>query len=90
MHPLLVGRLRLALYLALWVALSGVLAVALGRGAGITWWVALSFTLPLAVGWGFVCLATFYLCHALPLRQATWARVAGTHLGAAGVSAIVS
>jgi two-component system sensor histidine kinase AlgZ len=87
MHPLLASRLRLALYLGLWVLLAAALALVL-NAPGVSWWGRLWFTLPLGVGWGFVCLTAFYLCQAAPLRLATWVRIAGTHAGTAVVSAL--
>ncbi len=86
MHPILSRRGRLALYVLLWVAVSLLLGFALAHDrAG--WIDALSLSLPLGLSWGFICLTSYYLCHAVPLRLGQWARIVGTHFGAATFSA---
>jgi hypothetical protein len=86
MHPILAGRGRFVLYLLAWVLLSGILAAALGQGE-VDWSQAFVVALPLGLAWGFVCLTSFYLCRAAPLRVGRWPRIVGTHAGAAAISA---
>ena len=86
MHPVLAGRVRLALYTAAWVALGALLAIGLA-GGGVAWARAYVVTLPLGIVLGFLCLTSFYLCHAVPLRLGAWGRLAGTHVGAATLTA---
>jgi two-component system, LytTR family, sensor histidine kinase AlgZ len=88
MHPVLTSRGRLVLYVVLWAALGALLATLLDE-KGVSWSEAAAVALPLGVALGFVCLATFYLCHAVPLRLGEWARIIGTHGGAAGLSASI-
>jgi len=86
MHPILADRRRLALYLAAWLPLSGVL-IAIFAFEGTLPWAEVAFlALPLDVGYAFVCLGTFYICRAAPLHTSGIAKVAGTQLGAALVS----
>jgi two-component system, LytTR family, sensor histidine kinase AlgZ len=86
MHPIFSGRARFALYLLIWAAVGGLLGFALAHDRA-SWLTTLPLSLPLGLSWGFICLTSYYLCHAAPLRLGQWERIAGTHLGAAAVSA---
>jgi two-component system sensor histidine kinase AlgZ len=88
MHPILGQRGWGAAYAALWTAVGAALAVALVV-RGIAWSWALAATLPLAVLYGFLCLSVHYICQALPIRVGQGAKVVGSHLAAAWVSALV-
>jgi two-component system sensor histidine kinase AlgZ len=88
MHPILARRGRFALYQLIWLLLSAILAAALAQ-RGVQWSPALVVALPLGLAWGFVCLTSYYLCHYAPLRLGNWARIIGTHAGAASISASV-
>ena len=89
MHPILAERGRLALYLATWIPLGGLLAPLLGFSGVFSWSEALVFSLPLSAVYAFVCLGAYHLCRALPLAATTPLRLATTWLTAAGVSASV-
>lgn len=89
MHPILAERGRLALYLAAWVPLGGLLATLLRLSDWLTTWLAaLVVGVPAAIAYAFVCLAAFYLCRAVPLDTPPL-RLVGTHLTAGLVSAAV-
>jgi two-component system sensor histidine kinase AlgZ len=88
MHPILGQRGWRAAYAALWVALGAALALALVT-RGVDWSWALAVTVPLAVLYGFLCLSVHYICQALPMRVGQGAKVVGSHVAAASVSALV-
>jgi hypothetical protein len=85
-HPVLANRRLLALYLAAWLPLGGLLAAAFAEHAGFPWRDALIVALPLALVHAFVSLATWYVCRALPLRREHVPRLVVAHAGAAAVS----
>jgi Histidine kinase len=87
MHPILADPRRLAIYLAAWLPLSGILIAIFAFEGSLSWRSLALFTLPLDLGYAFVCLGTFYLCRAAPLHPSGIARVLGTQLGAALTSA---
>jgi two-component system, LytTR family, sensor histidine kinase AlgZ len=87
MHPILADGRRLAIYLAAWLPLSGILITIFAFEGSLSWRALAIFTLPLDLGYAFVCLGTFYLCRAAPLHVSGIARVLGTQLGAALTSA---
>lgn len=86
MHPILARRGRFAIYQLIWLLLSSVFAAALAQ-RGVAWSPALVVAVPLGLAWGFVCLTSYYLCHYAPLSLGNWARIIGTHAGAAAISA---
>ncbi len=82
MHPLLVGRLRLALYFVVWVGIGAVLGVVLSslgpRPAGQ---VAI-FVAPLALFYAFACLSAWWVCRANPLATTPPTRLLAVIVGA--------
>lgn len=68
MHPILARRDRLALYAVAWVILGGLVATALARPGGLPWEQALAVLVPTCLLYGFVCLSSWYVCRATPLR----------------------
>jgi sensor histidine kinase YesM len=86
MHPILAGRGRLALYLAVWLAFGALLAVVVAWGGDAPYRWALAFALPLAALLGFQSLACWYLVRLLPAPETPIARLLGTWLGATLVS----
>ena len=85
MHPILAERSRLGAYLAGW-ALLGILLAALLVLAGSFGWVeATVFAVPLALLFGFMGLASFWVCQAAPLPSGL-VRAFGTQLLAGVVS----
>jgi hypothetical protein len=87
MHPILADGRRLAIYLAAWVPLSGILIAIFAFEGRMDWRSLAIFALPLDLGYAFVCLGTFYLCRAAPLHPSGIARLLGTQLGGALTSA---
>ena len=69
MHPLLVEWSRLGAYLAAWALLGLLLAALLVLAAPFGWTEAIFFAVPLAVLFGFMGLASFWVCQAAPLPR---------------------
>jgi len=69
MHPILTSRLRVALYLMVWIAFGLLLSVVLvfGGRAPVLW--AFEFALPIALALGLQSLSFWYLVQALPPGQ---------------------
>ncbi len=86
MHPLLVEWSRLGAYLAAWALLGLLLAALLVLAAPFGWTEAIFFAIPLAVLFGFMGLASFWVCQAAPLHLGR-VRAFGTQLLAGVVSA---
>jgi two-component system, LytTR family, sensor histidine kinase AlgZ len=70
MHPILARAYRLALYLLVWLGVGAVLSRAIARPGGLDLSQATAIVLPLSVLYGFVCLSSWYVCRATPLRAA--------------------
>ena len=89
MHPILVRRSRLILYLAVWVAFGMLLGVVLvfGGQAPVAW--SFEFAVPLAIALGLLSLPFWYLVQAMPPGQTSPARMAGTWLGAGAMSLLI-
>ena len=85
MHPILVKRARLALYLAAWIPLAALLALVLSAHGGIDAWASFLLAFPLSGLYAFICLAAWYVCRAAPL-SGELRRVAITHLLAGALS----
>jgi two-component system sensor histidine kinase AlgZ len=83
MHPILASRRRLLLYLAAWVPVAILLAVASQGSGRIAWPDAGAVFSPTCLVYAFVCLSPLYLCRARPLRLANLASLAFTFLAAA-------
>lgn len=83
MHPLIVGRGRLGLYLLVWIPLALLLAYLLVVTGGLAWLEAATLSLPLALFYAFVCLAPWYMCRALPIGSSPGYKILGNHLAAA-------
>ena len=74
MHPLLGHPRRLAAYLACWVPLGILLAVAFGRG--LDWVTAASYFVPLALAYALVTQSAWYVCRIFPLRRSSASMIA--------------
>jgi hypothetical protein len=85
MHPLLVEWSRLGAYLAGWALLGFLLAALLVLAAPFGWIEATVFAVPLAVLFGFMGLASFWVCQAAPLTAGAL-RASGMQLLAGVVS----
>lgn len=89
MHPILARGSRLALYLALWVLVSVMLAPLLAGRLGVRWLQAALVSLPVALVYAFVCLSAWYVARSLPLTTTgTW-RILLTGLLASTLSSAV-
>lgn len=87
MHPILASGQRRLLYLASWVLIGLLFAVAWSAaGPGVRLPGALAVVVPPSVFYGFVCLSAWYVCRATPLAARSALRILGTHAGAAVVA----
>jgi two-component system sensor histidine kinase AlgZ len=82
MHPLLTRGSRLALYLLVWAGLGAILAGSLARPAGVGPMPALALVVPLALVYGFVCLSSWYVCKATPIRTSRATTLLANVMGA--------
>jgi two-component system, LytTR family, sensor histidine kinase AlgZ len=85
MHPILAELSRLGAYLAAWGLLGLLLAALLVLAAPFGWIEATVFAVPLALLFGFIGLASFWMCQAAPLTSGV-IRAFGTQLLAGVVS----
>jgi len=86
MHPLLARRDHLAIYLALWLLVGGLLATLLVGERGLPWGFASAVALPLTLVYSFVCLSAWYVSRGMPLAATGAIRVVATALTAAVLS----
>jgi two-component system sensor histidine kinase AlgZ len=89
MHPLLVGRLRLSLYLAAWAGVCALLValLVLTRPRPVS--EALLFVGPLTLIYASVCLSAWWVCRAHPLETTPRTRLIGTLSGTAAQSSVL-
>jgi two-component system, LytTR family, sensor histidine kinase AlgZ len=88
-HPIFARASRLALYLGLWVLVSGLLASLIAGRLGLTWLQAVLVSLPVALVYAFVCLSAWYVARNLPIKTTgTW-RILLTGLLASTLSSAV-
>jgi sensor histidine kinase YesM len=74
-HPILAHGSRLALYLVLWVLVSGLLAQPISGRVGLTWLQAVLVALPMALVYAFVCLSAWFVARSLPIKTSGLARI---------------
>ncbi len=86
MHPILSRGPRLALYLAACLVVGGLLVAALARPGGLSLGASAILLLPLAIVYGFVCLSSWYICRATPLRTTATTTILANIAGAAVVA----
>jgi two-component system sensor histidine kinase AlgZ len=86
MHPIFGDFRRLLLYLAAWLPVAGAVAVLLAF-SGSSWTEAAALAVPVVPPFAFACLASWYLCRALPLHDTPLPRLLGTQVAAAALSA---
>jgi sensor histidine kinase YesM len=84
MHPILAQSRPLALYLGLWVLVSGLLILLLAGRTGLTWFQAGIIALPVASVYAFICLSAWYVARSLPIVT-----TGAAHILATGVIAAV-
>lgn len=81
MHPILARRDRLAVYVAAWAPIGGLLALLIVGSVG--WVTALAVTVPLVIVYAFMCLAAWYVCRTMPPATTGVWRLVGTSIVAA-------
>jgi two-component system sensor histidine kinase AlgZ len=89
MHPLLVHRRWLAIYLLAWIPILLLLAYIAWAAGGLSWRDASLVLAPACLIHSFVCLSPWYVCRARPLHPSNLAALAVSHLsGAAAAGSI--
>src|SRR5512133_3056523 len=83
MHPILSNRARLALYLAAWLPLAGLLAALLVLQIRFSWSQSLLVAGPLCLVYAFFCLPSWYLCRVFPAGSTSQGRLLAAQLFAA-------
>jgi LytS/YehU family sensor histidine kinase len=63
-----------------------ILAAQVVRSSTLTWGEAFLLTVPMSLLSAFICLTSFYLCRAFPLRNTGYPRLFGIYIGAATLS----
>jgi hypothetical protein len=86
MHPILSNRLRLRLYLVVWIPVAAVLTAVLSTVSTLGWGRSAVIVFPMSFVYAFVCLSSWYMCRAIPLRENEVFRLLASHLAAAVVS----
>jgi hypothetical protein len=86
MHPILFYKERLGLYLSVWLIIAGLLAGLVAVSGTFTWGESFVLSVPMALVYAFMCLASFYLCRAFPLRGAAFLQLLGVYSIAAFLS----
>ena len=89
MHPILLSRRRLFLYLLAWVPLLGLLGYVVWATGGMSWQEALAVLAPACLVYAFACLSPWYLSRAMPLRISRAVNLAGTWTAAAVAGGLV-
>src|SRR5437867_3187607 len=86
MHPLLLGRLRAALYFGAWLGIGARLTALMLLLEPRPLVHAIAFTGPMILVYAFDCLSAWWVCRAHPLGLTPPLRLAGNLLGAALLS----
>jgi two-component system sensor histidine kinase AlgZ len=89
MHPIFARGYRLVLYVVVWLNVGGLMAGAIVRRGGLDLVQALAIVLPVAILYGFVCLSSWYVCRATPLRTAGWVTILANIGGATVVASML-
>ena len=86
MHPILFQRERFLLYLSAWGVIAVILAALAVKSSTLTWGESFLMTIPMSLLYAFICLTSFYLCRAFPLRNTGYPRLFGIYLLASMLS----
>lgn len=78
MHPILSTRGHLGPYLLAWIPVAAFVAGLLVLSGAAAWPEAAVVAVPLSISHAFLCLSSWYLCRAVPVRGVPVARVAVT------------
>lgn len=89
MHPILGSRRRLLLYLLAWTPMLGLLAFVTRATTGIAWGDAVAVLTPACLVYAFVCLSSWYICRARPLRPANAVTLLATFAITASVESLL-
>ncbi len=89
MHPILVARDRLFLYMSAWLPVAGLLAGLFVFVGHLNWKEAVLLALPMTLVYSFLCLSSWYLCRSFPLERTGVLMLFGLHAVAAVFSATV-
>jgi hypothetical protein len=89
MHPILCGPSRLIGYLSAWLLTATLMAALLRLPGRLDWREALMLAFPLCLFYAFVCLAPWYACRSLPLRNSSLVRILVTHFGGAVLASVM-
>lgn len=87
MQTILADRRRSVLYIAAWIPIAALLVGIVVRGGAMSVGEASLIVVPMCLLYAFICQASWYLCNAVPLRNADIVRLCLTHATAASVSA---
>jgi two-component system sensor histidine kinase AlgZ len=68
MHPILSDRGALVLYLVVFLLIGLILAALLRVTGNVQWGAAILFTAPMSLVYGLMCLSSWYVCRAFPLK----------------------
>src|SRR3989344_2513572 len=79
MHPILSEKRIFGLYLVVWLIAGGLLALLLQSAGGVSLTDALVLAVPMAMIYGFMCLASYYLCRAFPFQRYDVVRILIVH-----------
>jgi hypothetical protein len=89
MHPILVSRNGLAVYLGFWSLIALLLATAYASASAASYLQALVVVGPLVIFYGFVCLSAWYVCRAAPMNAASIGRILMTQLASSAVTTFI-
>jgi two-component system sensor histidine kinase AlgZ len=89
MHPILGSRRRLLLYLLAWTPILALLAFVTRAATGLAWRDAIAILAPACLVYAFVCLSSWYICRARPLRPANAVSLLATFAIAASVESLI-
>ena len=89
MHPLLVTRGRITLYLIAWLPLAAMLGYLLSFTGKLPVLQIEALAIPVGVFYGLVCLAPWYMCRDVPVGTPHLLRVLANHLAAAVVAGLL-
>jgi len=79
MHPILSAKKIFGLYLIVWLIAGGLVALLLQSAGLMSLANALVIAIPMAVLYGFMCLASYYLCRAFPFQRYDVIRILLVH-----------
>lgn len=89
MHPILVSRTRLGLYLLAWLPFAAAQAYFLNRFAAMGWSQSSFTSIGLTIFFAIVCLSPWYSCQYLPFTAEGMAKLLVNHIAAAVTAAAI-